>query len=348
MPVLRWNRSEPSKAPARDVWLQRTADAGSTLGSGVENAWSSLPDTDLSTRSRRGLFEICANPGCASGWLHLWRHRSVPVFEGGWSCSPECTRALMEAAVRREIDGRRSSAAIHPHRIPLGLVMLEQGWITRSQLRQALEAKRTAGHGRIGEWLMRICGVPEELVTRALGLQWSCPVLPLEVHDAEGLTALLPRLFVDAFGALPLRVAAAKILYLGFEDRLDRTLALAVERMTRLRVESGLVRQSAFRPAHERMLKAKFPSVELVEAVTAPALAHAFARSVERVRPVQSRLVRVHDCLWLRMWLRPQDSPQPETGSVVDMIGSIGFGGDAPAQELSRGADKASSGGARA
>ena len=55
----------------------------------------------------------------------------------------------------------------------------------------------------------------------------------------------MPRLFVDAFGALPLRVAAGKILYLGFEDRLDPVLALAVERMTGLRVESGLVQESA-------------------------------------------------------------------------------------------------------
>ena len=131
----------------------------------------------------------------------------------------------------------------------------------------------------------------------------------MEFHDPEGLTALLPRLFVDAFGALPLRVAAGRILYLGFEDRLDPALALAVERMTGLRVESGLVQESRFRPAHARMLEARFPAVELIEAATEPALAPALAKAVERARPVESRLVRVHDCLWLRMWLRPQTGP---------------------------------------
>ena len=70
----------------------------------------------------------------------------------------------------------------------------------------------------------------------------------------------MPRLFVDAFGALPLRVAAGKLLYLGFEDRLDPILALAVERMSGLRVESGLVAESQFGPAHARMLSAKFPA----------------------------------------------------------------------------------------
>lgn len=271
-----------------------------------------------------GLFESCANPGCASGWLHLWRSRTMPVFESGWNCSAACTAARVAAAVRRELEGRGAMQENHRHRIPLGLVMLEQGWITSGQLRGALDAQRTAGSGRLGYWLVRQQGVSEQLVTRALGLQWSCPVLPLEFHDAEALTALVPRLFVDAFGALPLRVAAGKLLYLGFEDRLDPVLALAIERMTGLRVESGLVQGSLFRAAQARVLSARFPRVELIEAGSEPALVHALSRSIERVRPAESRLVRAHDCLWLRMWLRPQSGPLPETAWIQDLICSIG------------------------
>jgi hypothetical protein len=270
-----------------------------------------------------GLFETCANPGCSSGWLHLWRSRSVPIFESGWNCSPACTAARVEAAVRRELDGMGSAQEIHHHRIPLGLVMLEQGWITSGQLRQALDAQKVAGAGRLGHWLVRQQGVSEQLVTRALGLQWSCPVLPMELYDAEALTVLVPRLFVDAFGALPLRVAAGKLLYLGFEDRLDPVLALAVERMTGLRVESGLVQGSLFRPAHTRILSSRFPSVELIEASSEPALVHALSKSIEEARPVESWLVRVHDCLWLRMWHRPQNGPLPGPASIRDLICSI-------------------------
>ncbi len=273
--------------------------------------------------TRRGLLETCANPSCGSGWLHLFRSRSGPVFESGWNCSAECTTARVWAAVRREQDGRGAAQENHRHRIPLGLVMLEQGWITSGQLRRALDAQKAAGAGRLGHWLVQRQGVSEQLVTRALGLQWSCPVLPLEFHDAEALTGCVPRLFIDAFGALPLRTAAGKLLYLGFEDRLDPVLALAIERMTGLRVESGLVQGSLFRPAHTRMLNAKFPPVELIEAAGEPALVHVLSRSIERVRPVESRLVRVHDCLWLRMWLRPQSGPLPETSSVRDLICSI-------------------------
>jgi hypothetical protein len=269
------------------------------------------------------LLATCANPGCASGWLHLLRSRSAPVFEGGWSCSAQCTAALIFSALRRELDGRGSAFENHRHRIPLGLVMLEQGWITAAQLRQALEAQRANGAGRLGHWLVRQQGVSEQLVTRALGLQWSCPVLPLEFHLGEGLTALMPRLFIDAFGALPLRVAAGRLVYLGFEDRLDSALALAVERMTGLKVESGLVEESLFRAAHTRMLGLKYPPVELIEAVSEPALASAFARAVERARPAESRLVRVHDCFWLRMWHGPWTGPLPRIEEVSDSIGSL-------------------------
>jgi hypothetical protein len=278
----------------------------------------------LPLSARLSLFECCANPDCGSGWLHLLRSRTAPVFEGGWNCSAGCTASRAAAAVRRELDGRGNILETHRHRIPLGLLMLQHGWISNSQLRKALDAQKAAGGGRLGHWLVRQQGIGEQLVTRALGLQWSCPVLALDFHDAEGLAPLVPRLFVDAFGALPLRVAAGKLLYLGFEDRLDPIVALAVERMTGLRVESGLVKETQFRPAHARMLTANFPRVELIEALSEPAVVHALARSIERARPVESRLVRVHDCLWLRMWRRPQRGPLPDRDSVQDLICSIG------------------------
>ena len=78
-------------------------------------------------RGRSALFETCSNTGCSSGWLHLWRSRATPVFEGGWNCSSACTAARVESAVRRELDGRGQAQESHHHRVPLGLVMLEAG-----------------------------------------------------------------------------------------------------------------------------------------------------------------------------------------------------------------------------
>ena len=273
----------------------------------------------------QGLFEHCANSECRSGWLHLWRSRSVPVFEGGWTCSTECTTARMIAAVNRELNRRGGVWERHRHRIPLGLLMLEKGWITQAQLRAALDAQRAAGTGRLGEWLVRHRAVSEIQVTRALSLQWGCPVLALEFHEPAHLAGVMPRLFLDAFGSLPLRAVAGNVLYLGFEESLDPVLALAVQRMNGLRVESGIVQGSLFRPAHSRMLDARFPPVELVEAASEGSGAYVLAQSIERNRPVASRLIRVHDCLWLRMWLRPQRGVLPDRDQVRDVICNIGL-----------------------
>jgi hypothetical protein len=70
-------------------------------------------------------------------------------------------------------------------------------------------------------------------------------------------------------------------------------------------------------------LNSVFPRVELLEAASEPALVRALARAVERTRPLESRLVRVHDCLWLRMWRHSQAVPLPDALSVEDVIGSI-------------------------
>jgi hypothetical protein len=313
-----WSQSPVPEALARLDGIKSAPEptAEETLGSG----------SSLAPRPR-GLLSTCANPRCGSGWLHLWRSRSGPIFEGGWSCSASCTAARIEAAVRRELEGRSTGEGMHSaghrHRIPLGLVMLEQGWITSEQLRKGIEAQRAAGEGRLGDWLVSEVGVSEGLVTRALSLQWNCPVLALDRYDPERMAAVLPRLFVEAFGALPLRLAAGSILYCGFEDRLDPVLTLAAERMFGLRVESGVVRGSLFEDAHARLLNARFPRAELIEAASETPLVRALTRAVERARPAQSRLVRVHDCLWLRMWMQQRTAVPADSAAVEDVIVSF-------------------------
>jgi hypothetical protein len=299
------------------------ADGDSTGASLEPTLHSRLGLRGVEAGLRHGLLQACANPRCSTGWLHLLRRRSTPVFEGGWSCSAACTAERIETAVRRELDGRGGIGEPYRHRVPLGLILLEKGWITAAQLRAALDGQKASGR-RLGECLISGGGVSERHVTRALSLQWSCPVLALGSHDPEALNVVIPRLFVDAFGALPLRIGAGKLVYLGFEERLDPVLALAVERMSGLRVESGLVADSEFRPAHARMLSAAFPSVELVEASSEPVLVRVLARAVERAQPFESRLVRVHDCLWLRMWAKAQAGPSPDIDSVRDMICTVG------------------------
>lgn len=295
------------------------AEAGQRLPESASPPLDSV-QPERQAESLGGIFTRCANPDCATGWMRLLRRRTVPVFEQGWTCSAGCTQKRVEQAVRRELEGRSQETRVYRHRIPLGLVMLEQQWIDAGQLRRALEAQKRAGDGRLGRWLVQQEGVSEQLVARALGLQWSCPVVALPYHDGEAMAPALPRLFVDAFGALPLRISGERLLYVGFEDRPDPVLAFAMERMLGLRVEAVLVPDREFRVAHTRILTLPFPRVELLEVSSEAQLGRALSRVIEKVKPVQSRLVRLHDFLWLRMWRRNLAGPLRDPGSVEDVI----------------------------
>ena len=218
------------------------------------DAW---PSNWGKTPAHLPLMNTCMNVDCKTSWLRLWRRRNVPRFEGQWACSAECMRVLIEQAVERELgDGAPLEPQKHKHRIPLGLLMLSLGWITQEQLRRALDAQREAGgKARIGKWLMQQCNLSEEQVTRALSMQWGCPVLSLSGHQPETVSTLIPRVLLDTYGMVPLRNGSSRLAYLAFEDRVDSSVALAVERMSGIHIEAGVVTASQFLRVHERMMR---------------------------------------------------------------------------------------------
>ena len=237
-----------------------------------------------------------------------WKNRRRPIFEGHWGCSTRCLQAVIHRALRRERGDLRLSSGEdqdvpHQHRIPLGLVMLSQGWITQAQLRAALEAQRLAGTGRIGEWLVQKSGVNSAQITRGLATQWSCPVLPIDGFAPSAMALTMPRLFVEKLGLLPLRIASSSIFYLAFSDRLNASAALAIEQMSGLRVESGLLDDSHYEQARERLLATEFIETNEESFQDAEGLSSRIASILEARQPLGSRLVRLHKHYWLRTWL---------------------------------------------
>jgi len=269
-------------------------------------------------------FPVCTNPRCSSGWLQLWRRRRVPVVEGGWLCSPACTRARVEDLLRRE-QSEAHPVSAHRHRVPIGLVLLTQGWTTHEHLKEALEAQRNGANMRLGEWLVANRGLSEARLTQALGLQWNCPVFSLEKHGSGLPVAIVPRLLTESFGFVPLRLTATGILYLAFEDRIDHSLTLAIERITGLRVESGLLSASEFRSAQQHLTQGRFAPTRMIEAGNFELLAEAFTRHIEKRQPAEARLVRLHDLFWLRLWHRADNpaSDPAQNHRVEDIIGAV-------------------------
>jgi hypothetical protein len=287
------------------------------------STYSDLPDLLGPEKNAPSLLPHCGNAKCRSGWMKLWRSRQSPVLEGKWACSQACMQGMVRAAIQREADGN-AQKWMHQHRVPLGLVLLSRGVITQEQLRKALEAQKKAGTGRLGEWLIRHKAVNENHIAQALSAQWNCPVLSSAPHDAITMASTFPRLLIDSFGAVPLRLASRRLLYVAFEDRIDRCLVLAVERMLGLKVEAGVLCESEFRRAQQEAFAAPFPKTRLLQAANMRGLVHAFTAMLEERKAVRSQIVRLHDYFWLRIWRNQaaleSDRTLPAVGDIEDMV----------------------------
>lgn len=276
------------------------------------------------------LFPHCANARCATGWMHLWRNRRIPGFEGHWACSPECMADLVAAAVRRELDEGDSTSTPHSHRLPMGLMLVDQGRITAEQLHAALEAQRRANEEsgesmRLGEWLLKSGVLSEPALTRALSAQWNCPVFSLADYRPEEVAAAMPRFLSEALGALPLRAPGGRLLYVAFSGRIDRSLSYALERMTGLPIAAGIAADSEFSGAQARFLETPAPTVRLLEAASSWVLVRTLTKLIETERPVEARLTRVHEYYWLRLWRRRADG-LPACDAVQDLLATVGTG----------------------
>lgn len=248
----------------------------------------------------------CGNPECRERWSFSRKIRR-PIFEQQWGCSTRCLERIVCGALRRErSDGLPSTLQqeeVHQHRIPLGLAMFSRGMITQEQLRRALEAQRSAGQGRIGEWLLQECNVPQSQIVRGLAMQWNCPVLPVEGFSPERMALTVPRVLVEEMAMLPLRIAASHILYMAFRHRLDAAAVLAIGQMNELRAESGFLEDLQFERMQNRLLECRFVPVKEESFIDLDMLARRIVATLEKNQAVGSRLVRLHHRYWLRSWL---------------------------------------------
>jgi hypothetical protein len=247
----------------------------------------------------------CAFDGCTAGWSKRWKRRARPVFEGGWGCSEACVRALVEASVRREMEGADGAdvAEEHQHRVPLGLVLLAQGLVTQAQLRLALDAQKAAGRGRIGEWLVEAGGVSETKITRGLGMQWQCPVLGLSGFDGTRMALAMPAVLRELCKAAPLRVAGGRILYLAFDENVDAAAAFALERMSALRVDSGVMPSAEFARAVRTLDGCSAVECRTFEVADRGEMVDRIVEALRKLQPVASKIVRLRDRYWMRLWL---------------------------------------------
>lgn len=242
---------------------------------------------------------------------------------------------LVASALRREMDGGDAVPAPYPHRVPMGLMLVDQGKITPVELHAALEGQRrteeeTGETIRLGEWLLRSGVLSEPALTRALSAQWNCPVFSLDPYRPAEVATAMPRFLSEAGGAVPVRAPGGQILYVAFSGGIDRSLSYALERITGLPVAAGIARDSEFRAAQEQFFATAAPPARYLEAASSWVLARTITKLIEAAKPVEARLVRIHDYYWLRLWRRGADQPGlPAADAVEDLLATIGSPGRA-------------------
>jgi hypothetical protein len=129
---------------------------------------------------------------------------------------------------------------------------------------------------------------------------------------------------------VPLRVVSERLLYVGFEDRLDASAGLAIERTSGLKVESGLVDGTQLAVARRRLLECEFVEATTEHVADESALAAKIAQELSTVQPRASKLVRLHGFYWLRMWLEsgalrgPGGNVPATSEDMLDRIYTIG------------------------
>ena len=117
------------------------------------------------------------------------------------------------------------------------------------------------------------------------------------------MALVMPKRFIAEFGLVPLRMAGSRMLYLGSENRMDAASSLAVETMSGIKVESGLVGSSEFAEVKAGVLAAESVPVTVAAAANAASLVEQISKILEQTQPVASKLVRVHQYYWVRTWL---------------------------------------------
>lgn len=241
--------------------------------------------------------ETCANPECRTGWLRLFRSRAIPRFEEKWVCSATCMERVIADAVRGQIESWQPTPAERALRMPLGLILLSRGWISHRELQEALVAQRRAHEGRIGEWLHHLHGISEETIAKGLAIQWNCAVLPSGMPGLEPAPALLPAVLRRRYDLTLLRQGPDAALYLAGRYRPEHAAARAVQHMLREPVHAAFIEDGMWRLAEMDAGDAE------LEIPGRDGVAAYISELIERARPSDGRLVRVHDHLWLRLWM---------------------------------------------
>jgi hypothetical protein len=184
----------------------------------------------------------CDQADCrASASARVWRGCPPIRMREAWLCSPQCLEREARSIFDRISSSPRMSSVSH-HRVPLGLLLLEHGYVNQEQLRTALAIQMREHRGRIGDWLQALHFVTERQVLIALGVQWACPLLSARQAPDAACATILPLPLLRALRQVPVCfIPATRLLYIAVCLKIDYSVLAAIEQMVDCRPVPCLV-----------------------------------------------------------------------------------------------------------
>lgn len=241
----------------------------------------------------------CGHPDCRR-WLTQraleTRRAGVRVGEDWFCCwvcaAPRIAERLAELAAAE-------AGEVHAPRMPLGMVLVQQGRLTYERFREAEEFERESGM-ELGEALVHLGLCEEKQVLAARAVQWGCPVFAPALKPAA-IPVQLPMTLLRRYGMAPMHyVPATRSLLMGFLHRVEYSALYAVDRVC------GCNTKACFISPAEFALRMEMQAGAPKEVVTATVeSAHAMATRVASLGAESGAeevvLGRAPHFLWVRV-----------------------------------------------
>jgi len=139
--------------------------------------------------------------------------------------------------------------------IKLGEMLLKAKILKEGQLRLALNEQQKQG-GRLGEILVKLSLVTEDLLVRALSRQMGLPVTDLDMVQelAQELQAKLPRSVAASYEAVPIRLGdGGKLLTVAMADPQNTQMLERLKSITGCRISPHIASRSSIGRALRRL-----------------------------------------------------------------------------------------------
>ena len=219
----------------------------------------------------------------------------------GWYCSPECFERSLTDILNGYLRREHTAEPAALHRMPLGLLLLERGEITRQQLEESLLLHKASGM-RMGDCIRRITGAPESMITAAVAWQWSCPIFPLSSIDSL-LASMIPLTLLEHYHMLPVHFGQfGKKMYIGFAQGVDYSALYGVEQILSCQTQACTIASSAWNEiVEERQRGQGWNDVVIESRASAPEIAHMTRSYAQQVEASQIRYAVVGDYIWARI-----------------------------------------------